>query len=236
MKKYIKLLFLLPVIGYMAITPANAQKAKSFKGTITYDLTYSGDGIDAAKLAQMPKESVLKIYENKTLQESGPSSIITNGDLKIKYLLFDFSAYGAKKYLIKQTEEDIKKEEAENGGSEIKYIDETKEIAGYKCKKAEITAKNPDDDEEKAAKITVWYTEELGGEAVNFGNDMFHGLKGIALEYEVITPKVTVKAVTKTVVKGKVKETEFLIPTDFQETTMEAFQEEMKALMGGGDE
>jgi len=63
---------------------------------------------------------------------------------------------------------------------------------------------------------------------------MFHGLKGVALEFEVVAPKITIKGIAKTVEKGKVKETDFLIPTDYIETTEEALQAEFKALQGGG--
>jgi len=44
------------------------------------------------------------------------------------------------------------------------------------------------------------------------------------------TSKITIKATAKTIVKGKVKETEFLIPTDYTQIT----QEELQGMMGGG--
>jgi GLPGLI family protein len=208
------------------------KKAKPFKGTITYGLEYSGEGLEPAQLAQMPKEEVIKVYENLTLTEQGPATVITNGDLKKVSVIIDLSSYGMKKYLIVKKQEEIEKD---NKGTDIKYFEDTKEILGYKAKKAVITASVKEDEEEgSGGKITVYYTDELGGEEVNFGNEMFHGLKGIALEFEAVSKKMTIKAVAKSVEKGKVKETDFLIPTGCTETTMEAFQEEMKALRGGG--
>jgi GLPGLI family protein len=208
------------------------KKAKPFKGTIIYEMKYSGEGLEPAQIAQMPKENTIKIYENLTLTEQGPATVITNGDLKKVSVLMNLSSYGLKKYLIVRKQEEIEKE---NKGTEIKYLEETKDILGYKAKKAEITSAPKEGEEESgSAKITVYYTEELGSDLTNYGNEMFHGLKGIALEYEVVTPKITIKGVAKNIEKGKVKETDFLIPTDYVETTMEAFQEEMKALQGGG--
>ncbi len=210
------------------------KKAKPFKGTIVYDMKYSGDALEPAQLAQMPKESTIKIYDNMTLTEQGPATMITNGDLKKVSTIIDLSSYGMKKYLITQKQEEVEKE---NKGTIIKYLDETKEILGYKAKKAEITsAPKEDEDDNTGSKIIVYYTEELGSDLVNFGSQMFHGLNGIALEYEAISPKITIKGVAKTIEKGKVKETDFLIPTGCTEITMEEFQEEMKTLQGGGDE
>ncbi|NVN94304.1 MAG: hypothetical protein HXX18_03365 [Bacteroidetes bacterium] len=235
MKNTLKIGLVLMAI-FVAITSSSfaQKKAKTFKGTITYEMKYSGDGLEPAQIAQMPKESTIKIYENLTLTEQGPATVITNGDLKKVSVLMNLSAYGLKKYLIVKKQEEIEKD---NKGTVIKYLDETKDILGYKAKKAEITSAPKEDEEEaSSAKITVYYTDELGSDLVNFGNEMFHGLNGVALEYEVVTPKITIKGLAKTVEKGKVKEIDFLIPSDYVETTMEAFQEEVKALQGGGGE
>jgi GLPGLI family protein len=239
-KKYRNLMknSLKTVIVMMAILIAYSssvfaqKKAKPFKGTITYGLEYSGEGLEPAQLAQMPKEEVIKVYENLTLTEQSPATIITNGDLKKVSVIIDLSSYGMKKYLIVKKEDDVEKDYK---GTDIKYFEDSKEILGYKTKKAIITAPVKEDEEDgSSGKIVVYYTEELGGAEVNFGSQMFHGLKGVALEFEASTKKMTIKGLAKTVEKGKVKETDFLIPTGCTETTMEAFQEEMKALRGGG--
>jgi hypothetical protein len=233
MKNMLRTIILLVVLSITFSNSGFAQKkGKPFKGIITYSMTYSGDAVEPAQLAQLPKESILKVYENKTLTEQGPASVITNGDSKVVYTVVDLTSYGMKKYLITQKQEEIEKD---NKGTKYNYSEEGKEILGYKTKKVEIIAP-PKEDEEDAeagsAKITAYYTEEMGGEEVNFGNQMFHGVKGMVLEYEIVTPKMNVKGVAKIIEKGKVKETDFLVPSDGTEITMEAFQEEMKALRG----
>lgn len=235
MKNTFRTILVLLVITLAFNSSSFAQKKGKFKGTIIYTMTYSGDGIEPAQMAQLPKESTVKIYENKTLTEQGPASIITNGDSKVVYTVVDLSSYGMKKYLITRKQEEIDKE---NKGTQFKYTEETKEILGFKTKKVEITTAAKEDEEEEggSAKIIAYYTEELGGEEVNFGSQMFHGVKGVVLEYEFVTPKMNVKGVAKTVEKGKVKEADFLIPSDCTEMTAEEFQEEMRSLRGGGDE
>jgi hypothetical protein len=210
------------------------KKGKPFKGTVTYSLSYSGDGVEPAELAKYPKESSIKVYENRTLTDQGYASFITNGDSKMVYTVIDLSAMGAKKYLISQKAEEVEKD---NKGTQYKYSEEGKEILGFKTKKVEITppAKEDEDEEAGSMKITAYYTEDMGGEEVNFGNQMFHGVKGFVLEYELVTPKITVKAVAKTIEKGKVKETDFMIPSDCSEVTKEQFEEEIRALQGGGE-
>ena len=90
MKKSIKLITLMLSI-FLAFTTNNnyAQKSK-FKGIVTYDIKYSGKDITPAQEAQLPKEQVIKIYENKSMQETkyGPVTIteVTNGDEGSKHL------------------------------------------------------------------------------------------------------------------------------------------------------
>lgn len=236
MKNALKTLVIILVISIAYSGSVMAQKkGKAFKGTVTYSLSYSGDGVEPAELAKYPKESNIKVYESRTLTEQGPASVITNGESKVVYTVVDLSSYGMKKYLITQKAEEIEKE---NKGTQFKYSEEGKEILGFKTKKVEITPPAKEDEEEDAAgsmKITAYYTEEMGGEEVNFGNQMFHGVKGFVLEYEVVTPKITIKATAKTIEKGKVKETDFMVPSDCTEVTKEAFEEEMRALQGGGE-
>ena len=234
MKNTLKIgLVLMAIMVAISSSSFAQKKAKPFKGTITYEMKYSGEGLDPAQIAQMPKEQTMKIYENTTLSDEDPmTTVITNGDLKKVSILVNLSSYGLKKYVIVKKQEDVEKI---HKGTEIKYFEDTKEILGYKTKKAEITAPKGEDDEEKdTVKIIAYYTEDFGSELVNFGDQMFHGLKGIALEFELITPKYTMKATAKTIEKGKVKETDFLIPTGYIETTEEALQAEFKALQGGG--
>lgn len=235
MKNAFKTLVIILAITIAFSSSVFAQKkGKPFKGTVTYSLSYSGDGVEPAELAKYPKESSIKVYENRTLTDQGYASFITNGDSKMVYTVIDLSAMGAKKYLISQKAEEVEKD---NKGTQYKYSEEGKEILGFKTKKVEITPPVKEDEDEEAGsmKITAYYTEDMGGEEVNFGNQMFHGVKGFVLEYELVTPKITVKAVAKTIEKGKVKETDFMIPSDCSEVTKEQFEEEIRALQGGGE-
>jgi len=196
------------------------KKSKKFKGIITYDITYSGD-IDAATLAMQPKDMIVKILDNKSKQEVGGSYIINDGDTKTSFILLDIVG---KKYALKSTKEDVEKKLQESPAPVIKYIDgETKEIAGYTCKKAEYI----ETDEETGEEVVVpfFYTDEIGSEDMNYGGQ-FHGLKGWPLEYELTMADFSIKYTARTInKKAKVSAKDFLIPEDYQITTREKLLE-----------
>ena len=226
MKKSINAVLVIVLLFACSIT-VNAQK--KFKGVINYTISYSGT-IDAATAAQQPKVMVLSIYENlsKMNLPLGPVNIdvVTNGDAKTTITMLDIM--GEKKYF-KMSTEDIEKKVAEKPAPEIKYLEDTKTVAGYVCKKAEYTEK---EDDGTTSTATVYYTEELGGDALNYGGQ-FNKLKGVPMEY-VITTKdgiVTTFAATE-VKKGKVKDTDFLIPSDYVEMTPEEKTQMMQQFEG----
>ncbi len=226
MKKTIVLMSLL-CIALTSVSFAQ-KKAKPYNGSITFTLTYSGD-IDAATIAQQPKEITVKILGNKARTEIsyGPATIvnIANGDSKSTVTLIDVMG---QKYAMRMKTEDVEKDLLETK-YDIKYIDSTKTIAGFVCKKAVFTVKSKDDDTETI--IPVWYTEELGGDLLNYGGQ-FHGLKGFALEYEMTAKGIKTVTTTKEIKKGKVSENDFLVPSDYKEVT----KEEMKKMFSGGGE
>ena len=208
---------------------ASAQKKKEFKGSITFEITYGGK-IEAAQLAQLPKTSLMKILGNKTRVEVSMGvmnqTMITDGDAKTTLILLDIMG---KKFAIKQSKQQIEDQLKDQPAPIIKYIDETKEIAGYKVKKAEILSISKDNND--TAKVVCWYTEDIGSQDMNF-TDQFRGLKGQALEYVISTPEMTMTYTAKEIKKGNAKETDFLQPTDYEETTMD----KLKEMFGGGGE
>jgi len=211
-------LFTLLITTAFTISPD--KKEKKFKGIITYDITYSGD-IDAATLAQQPKDMIVKILGNKSRQEYAGASVINDGDAKTTIVLLDVAG---NKYALRSTKEDIEKKLQESPAPTIKYIDgETKIVAGFTCKKAELTEIDQDTEEEVVT--TIFYTEAFGSEIMNYGGQ-FHGLKGWPLEYEMTVADITIKYTARSVNrKGKVAVTDFLIPEDYKVTSREKLME-----------
>lgn len=227
MKKTISAFVLIMSVSLLCGINSFAQK--KFKGIVTFTISYSGT-IDPATAAQQPKGMTVSIYENMQKMNLlvGPYNIdiISNGDNKTSTTLLD--AMGNKIYFKESTEE-IETQISEKGEPVITYKDETKTVAGYLCKKAEFV-------ENKDGEVTttiVFYTEELGGEALNYGGQ-FNKLKGFALEYVTTTADGIISNCTATEVKkGKVKDTDFLIPDDYVECPPDVKQQIIDMFKGG---
>lgn len=227
MKTLVKSVLVLSAILIAWSSNVYAQ-AKPFKGIANYTISYSGN-IDAATLAQQPKAMSVKILENKCKMNMplGPLTldVITDGDKKETITMIDMM--GQKKYF-KSTTTEIDEEVNKNGAPVIRYLDETKSIAGYTCKKAEYVTKDDDGNE---TVTVVYYTEDLGGAPLNYGGS-FTGLKGFPMEYVINQGEIVTTFTVTEVVKGKVKATDFLIPTDYVELTPEEKAEMKNAFSG----
>lgn len=207
---------------------SGSKKGKAFTGTIEYELKY--EGMDPAQEAQMPKtiSTIISGNKSKTVLDAGMYAMntITDGDNETVLIYLDIMG---QKMAYKQTKEDIDKAQADAVKPTVKLIDETKQIAGYTAKKAEITVIDEETLEENVT--VIWYTDELGiSSKANFANQ-HDGIDGYPLETISKGNEVTQIMTATSVKKGKVKDTEFLLPSDAKEMTLDEFKE----MFGGGE-
>jgi GLPGLI family protein len=213
-------LFVISVL-VIFISSVSAQKSgKSFSGTVFYTINYDGTW-DAATLAQQPRETsvVLNDVKSKSVFLAGGASIsiITNTiDSSVTTLI---NAMGMKMY-VKQTKDNILESLDEVTTPKINYLDETKTIAGYECKKAEYITLDEYDDE---VTTIVFYTTAIGKPGMNWGGS-FHGLNGFPMEYTIDTTEGKITFTATEVKQKKIKDIEFLIPTDYEEMSPEQFK------------
>lgn len=204
------------------------KKGKAFSGTIEYELKY--EGIDPAQEAQMPKTilTIISGNKSKTVLDAGMYAMntITDGDNETLLIYLDIMG---QKMAYKQTKAEIDK--AQEGAVKpiVKLIDETKQIAGYTAKKAEVTIINEETLEENVT--VIWYTNEIEiSPKANFANQ-HDGIDGFPLETISKGNDMTQIMTATSVKKGKVKATEFLLPSDAKELTLDEFKE----MFGGGE-
>jgi GLPGLI family protein len=211
------------------VTGASAQKNTPFEGTITYSISFEGSGLPPEALTMLNgAEAVTFIKGDKRRTDMNMAIQSTSAivDTKNRQIVTLMDIMG-QKYLIRMNDADIKKEEGKTDIS-IKYTDETKMIAGYKCKKAEVTVKTKEGKEET---VNVYYTEEIPSSDVK---SVYKGLKGFPMEYVMNQGGVKMTFSTKSVSKDPVPDSKFEIPAEgYKETTMEDFQKTMMQ-MGGG--
>ncbi|MBN2779306.1 MAG: hypothetical protein JXR36_16870 [Bacteroidales bacterium] len=223
MKTSIKILLVLLAVS-ISVTGFSQKKAKPFKGTITYGITYEGEELDAASQAQMPTGIVVSVLGNLVRNEqiSAFYSMAQISDLEKGSAIVLIDAMGMK-IAVEQSKEDIEKNkaEAEIEDPEINFVDETKEIAGYTCKKAEV--KSGDEI------IEVFYTDEIAVPKGMNDNSGFKGIEGVLMEYSVVQEGLIMIMTVKEIKKGKVNKGMFVIPDDYEVKTAE----ELGGMFGG---
>jgi hypothetical protein len=131
------------------------------------------------------------------------------------------------KYAIKQTAQDIEKENADQPKGTVNVTNETKNIVGYICKKAIVTS---DEDGVKST-FEVWFTEELGGKDANFDDPLYKDINGVLMEFIIKNPQFSMKLSATSVEKKTIAAKDFEIPADYTLTT----KEELKSKFGGGE-
>lgn len=215
-------------LSILCLIKVSAQNKTNFEGTVTYSISFEGSGLPPEALAMFKgSETVTYIKSDKFRVDMNmpmqSSTFIMDNKSKNIVSLMDIMG---KKYLIKMNESDIKKEQETAPEILIKYTEETKMIAGYKCKKAEITSK-----ESNGAAIDVFYSEEI---PTNDIKPVYKGLKGFPLEYSINQGGMEMKLTAKNISKEKVSDSKFEIPKEgYIVTTVEELQNAMMKEMGG---
>lgn len=216
MKTIIKLFFVLVVMSLSV--SGYAQKVKTFNGVVKYGIAYEGEEVDAATKAQLPTEIVVSISGKKVRSEQATPmykmATVSNLGDGSTIILFD---YMGMKIAVNQTKEESEASKLESKYEDpiIKFVDETKVIAGYTCKKAEVTM-----DEDI---IEVYYTDEVAVPAGINDNSGFKGINGLLMQYSMNQNGMIMIMTVKEVKKSKPQMGLFLIPDDYDVKTMKEF-------------
>jgi len=213
-------------IATFSVLSVNAQKTKSFAGTVKFHIKYEGK-VDPR--VHVPQDIVVSIFGNKTKQTVDWQHVITNGDAVTETYLFDIP--GSRAGFVKS------QEMIEDEQSAYKYTykkaDETKTICGYVCTRYDGIKYDVEEDEE--TKYLFYTTTEIG-ESSDINSVEYPGLSGYPLyvETEVKGLKVIMEATE--VKAAKVKSVDFLIPSDYKMLTGPEWNAYIKVLQGGSEE
>ena len=207
-----------------------------FVGIVTYSLESVGE----VDVPLQNKSFQIFVYQNKAYLGNEQAKQIVNG--RKMYMIMDLSQYisyfqsndvweseyeGSGKIIVthEMTQEELDSITIpDTKGMYIEYVGgETREIQGFKAQKAKYHIFN----EEGVDKgFDVWYTTEIGPE---YDFVLCTGLKGFPLEF--VQSSGDGKAVQYKVselTKGKVKDTDFMLPDGYDMLTEEAFSALMK--------
>ena len=201
--------------------PAEAQKG-AFKGIITYDVTYPGMNVEPSQMAMLPQKVTLTTNGEKAKFDVAMTSMnqtmIIDPEAKTTTLLLEMMG---NKVMMKPNKQDIPK------GKEpiVTITTETKQIAGYTCKKAEISF---GDEKSKSDPIIVYFSEELGTNKLFYDNE-YRTLPGIPLEFTYKMQGRNMHMVAKTIEKTRVTSKDMEVPSGFKEMT----PEQLRQMFGG---
>lgn len=231
-----KLLFL--VLGFASLQ-GFAQNNVITNGKIEMSIETGNTQMPPMTMTYFIKGSKIKMdygaegmFEMSTYQDNDKNKVT-----------FTMNMMGMKKGFTATPEElaGDKKDEAEK--PQVKITEETKDIAGYKCKKAIITSTTKSGEK---SEVTVWYTPDLkmpkmasaGGGMGGGPTSMISGsIDGLPMEIVTEVPQMGTMTMKTTTVdlKADIKDDVFAVPTDVELKSYKEFREEMKGMMGGGN-
>lgn len=168
--------------------------------------------------AMLPKEMTIYIKENKSKVEQNQmmGKQVVVSDLGQQNGFMEMEMAGQKIRMNISTEEF--KKEAENV-PDIEYLDESKTIAGYPCKKAIMK------DESGNLTMTVFCTDKISNKA----QKQFIGLKGFPLSYTMTQQGMTLEMSATEVIKQSVSDDIFNKSDGYKDIT----QADLQKMMGG---
>lgn len=114
-----------------------------------------------------------------------------------------------KKYASVANADDIQKE-ISNSKLRIQKTNETKLIAGYRCKKATISY-----EDNSRPPFDVYYTEEIELEKPNWGNE-YNEIEGVLMEYQLKRYNLELRFTARRVAKSTVEDSDFDTPGDYK--------------------
>lgn len=220
MKKLLMFIVSITLLGNVACAEKGSDDGgKKWNGTIVYSLEYDLPEAYESQRAMLATEMTCYVGKGFTRveQKSSIGDQITINNLKtgVTTILLDLMG---KKVAI-STEE---VEEQDKIEPTIQYLDETKEIGGFHCRKA-IYSIMKDGAE---ATFEVYYTEELPAEA----NTQFKGIEGFPMEYVIESQGMMITYSAKVVAEGPVDKSLGDVPKDYE---LMSYSEFMNMLGGG---
>lgn len=207
----------------------NSVQAQQKKGRVSYDIVFSSDDPQTSAYIDQMEGSTLEIYfgENSIRTEMYMGEFMTTINILTKESDTSLTLLDGMmgKIAMKTTLDDLDDEQQlALTEREVELVNETKEIMGYKCKKAIITTA---DDQESV----VWYTEEIVPD-YRSGQYLYEEIPGVPLQMEATWGKMHMTMVAFEY-KKKLKKPEKLFDMEVPNGYTLRTAEEMKAMRQG---
>jgi GLPGLI family protein len=190
------------------------------EGEIIYGVTYDPKNMMANL---MPSEMKLKFKGDKIYSDLSTSmglfTMTLIADSRQKKLVQLVKVLNDRKSVV-YTQNDVKQMLDEEPKIKIEKLNETKEIAGYKCKKARITYTERKD----LQGFDIYYTDRIKIKDANWYSP-FKEIDGVILEYQISRYNIDMKLSAKAVTPSKVEDALFTVPGDYKVSTRKEIDE-----------
>lgn len=198
------------------------------EGAITYKVAFDSDDVNPmVKFMLDGSEMVIRFKDHfiRTELEMSMISTTTIVDSEKQQGIMLMSAMG-NNMAVKMGEKDLKQQNPQAENVKITYLDDTKEIVGYVCKKAimTITAQNG-----QSGELTMYYTEEILPENMNTQYTV-QGMKGFPLQFEMNMQGTKVNMVAEQV--SEENQDSALFSTEIPEGYSEMSMEDINRMQG----
>ncbi|MBI2270212.1 MAG: hypothetical protein HYU69_07625 [Bacteroidetes bacterium] len=200
------LLFMLTI---MACGRGSNGKVVS-EGVIEFEASAVDPNNPMADLA--PNKMVVKFKDHKSIAEMSAGmglltmSFVSDYNNKTVTQLVKLLN---KKYASVSNADDVQRE-ISNSKLRIQKTNETKLIAGYRCKKATISY-----EDNSRPPFDVYYTEEIELEKPNWGNE-YNEIDGVLMEYQLKRYNLELRFTARRVAKSAVEDSDFETPGDYK--------------------
>ncbi len=201
------------------------SSSKGEEGVISFELTYLDDENTNPIITFLPNTMTYSFKNDQTIQKvegwGGVFKMIGMSNSKKDSVIALMKILGDKfQYRCKLGEDSFGYDPLT--GSKIEYVNGTKDIAGYKCKRAIATHNDQ--------KFELYYTEDLNIKNANW-NTPFKNVKGVLMEYQIKMFKINTKIIATKVEKIKIDDEVFSIPDDYTCVKKEKIEETVYKFM-----
>lgn len=195
--------------------------AQGPSGYIKYNMSYAESNMTKEELSMMPEETEMW-FKGDLVKLRMPMGMGMQSDVLILkdkvVLLMDLMG---NKLAMESTKTEVESENFASKKAVVKLVEgETKNVAGFDCKKAILSTPGEKD-------MIVWYSDKIKSN----GSWYFQmsEIKGFPLEFSMKTGEMSVRMSAKEVRMEKVDDAEFTVSSDYKVMT----QEDMLKMMGG---
>ena len=228
-RRYCTVILVVLLICLIISCQTNKKEREFSEGIIEYEIEYFENENDNALIGLLPTTLELKFKNHLSLSKVVgwmgifSSVYITNSKTGTNSTLLKFMN---KKYSYECPFSESIPGHEYPGNIQIEFLQEEREILGYKCKKALITIPEYDFNP-----LTIFYTTEFELDNPFISNLYYSKIPGFLFEFPLVMNGIQMHLRIKNIIPCSVADEEFMIPDEFEKVSRKKMQEIIDSLI-----